>query len=357
MDIQHNNQKETYIMAENPNRRLKATSMSNLLYHLRLAIRENKHDRAGELAHLIAYEKNISHLQFIEFIGQILLEDKYPAGLCYFEEVSDTINNLKRNVNREDTEAVRFVAGSKRNFVNGPQEYVNFAIAVAKLETDSTPFKTSFKQAYALLQNRKRSWCPDLQATKDTLDFNGRLKAVEDAVRPQGITLTKLFNSVKRWEMSKEQSLPPPGVPKPNKIPVAKNSIAKQTLNTKYDSDTFYQKKDTVFEQEDDIAPFSNDHLLKAQWIKEIDDMGDDKYPKQEQVPFVRNFETNPQIVLDIKHNLNLQIILDTKKNWKTNGKRKRDDLYSHSEPVVKKLYGAEDEIFTEYMTNFLIAP
>lgn len=320
--------------------------MANLLFHLRLAIRKKNHDQAGKLAHLIAYEKNISHVQFMEFIGQILLEDKYPAGLCYLEEVNQTINDLKRNV-RRDEKQVRFVAGSKRNFLNGPQEYVNFAMAVAKLETNSTPFKTAFKDAYALLQNRKRAFCPDLQETKDTLDFNGRIRAVENALKPQGVTITNLKTSVERWEMSKQQSLPLG--PKPGKIPVAKTSVARQTLNQKYSSDTFYQKKDRVFEQEVDIAPFSNDHLLKAQWNKEMIDrvqvaVGHGKT----QVPHIHNFQTSPQIALTLRREMaNLEIILDTKKR-----KRDNEDQF---EQLVEKLYGAEDETFTEYMTKFLI--
>lgn len=107
-------------------------SNPTVLYtNLRLFVRKNDCKRAGQTAASIAQCERVTIVQYLKFVGKLLMEDKFPEGAHFLNKVTFAIARLNRN---------KFF--QKETFRKNT--FVTFAVAAAKLPTSSKPFQFAF---------------------------------------------------------------------------------------------------------------------------------------------------------------------------------------------------------------------
>lgn len=111
-----------------------------ILIGLRRAITLQVENQAVAFARLVVLEDVVSYRGYCDFIGRILLEDKFPQGRKYFAQ-------LKKE---REKKAKR---GSKpKDVMDRQTRYVKLAVAAVRLETNNAAFEKAFSALHQFVE-------------------------------------------------------------------------------------------------------------------------------------------------------------------------------------------------------------
>ena len=145
---------------------------------LRLSITKNNPSQAAQIARLCAECGRISFRKYCFFIGRILLEDKFPQGSRYFQELNKL---LKDNNNLQNTQ----------------QQFAEIAYSVANLETNSKAFEEAFVALHEFVYE-DNFWINQTETTLPSLNEPIHLFIIKEQKRNKNLKILRTdMNAVK----------------------------------------------------------------------------------------------------------------------------------------------------------------